>query len=111
MKTVTALMMSFSSVFSSPLPVPQEPALASHPNGGTSYVGSRTVWGFPRTKISKREAEEGFGTLQDEVEEAIGKVRDLEEPAFAFDRDAEAAVNEFVAKVADLEETKFSAGS
>jgi len=32
----------------------EEPALATHPNGGTSFVG-RTVWGFP---VEKREAGE-----------------------------------------------------
>ena len=66
--------------------------MATHPRGGTSYVGSGTVWGWK--KISKRSPDEGFGTLQDEVEGAIDKVRDLEEPAFAFDRDAEVCIAE-----------------
>merc|ERR1719150_1979700 len=107
MKTAIALLV-FSSAFSSPVPLPdpeaEGPTLATHPGGGTSYVGSGTVWGWK--KISKRSPDEGFGTLQDEVEEAIGKVRDLEEPAFAFafDRDAEAAVNAFIPTVEDLEE-------
>merc|ERR1711973_417506 len=74
-------------------------ALATHPNGGTSFVGE-TVWGFPLAKaVEKREA-----NSKESIHEELSSLLDACDNWLksASDADLEAVMNKFISKLTEM---------